>query len=109
MIYKVENNYVISSHGTWLPGSYDSERTARYAFRFSDSDLLRLQKQVNYKGKQITFEDLKAIRIEKSKDTIMKKENKNMTTKCMVCGKEIKFEDKEIQGMCEDCYEHFSS
>jgi hypothetical protein len=47
MICKQGNGYVISSGGVWLPGAYDSERAARYAFRFPDEDLQRLQSEVN--------------------------------------------------------------
>jgi hypothetical protein len=47
MIYEVNSHYVISSGGSWLPGSYDSERTARLAFRLSDATLQRIQDRVN--------------------------------------------------------------
>lgn len=53
--------YVISSHMVWRPGVYDSERAARYAFRFNDSDLQSLQQSVN-PGGVITFEMLKGLR-----------------------------------------------
>ena len=58
MIHKVGDNYVISSHGTWLPGSYADERAAKFAFKFPDEVLLKLQASVN-PGGVITFEMLK--------------------------------------------------
>lgn len=33
--------------GGWMPGVYDSERAARYAFEFSDEDLQALQDSIN--------------------------------------------------------------
>ena len=63
MICKTTNgSYVASSNGVWLPGSYDSERTARYAFRFSDDVLLTLQKKINHRGRLITFDALREAR-----------------------------------------------
>ncbi len=62
MIHKVENHYVISSYHSWKPGVYDSERTARYAFRFPDEHLQKLQESIHPNG-VITFDmlrDLKA-------------------------------------------------
>ena len=62
MIYKVEGGCVISSGGSWLPGCYEDERTARYAFRFKDEVLQRLQDEANTraggKGGVITWGDL---------------------------------------------------
>ena len=46
-IHKVEGGYVISSGGVWLPGAYEDERTARYAFRLSDDVLQHLQDEAN--------------------------------------------------------------
>lgn len=48
MIQKSLYGYVISSAGTWLPGVYDSVKSARYAFRFTDEDLEKL-----YRAKRI--------------------------------------------------------
>lgn len=59
-IHRVENNYVISSHGYWLPGSYESAAAAIYAFRFTDEILQALQDTVN-PGGVITFEMLKKL------------------------------------------------
>lgn len=42
MIYPVDDGFVISSGGVWLPGVYATERAARYAFRFSNEDLERI-------------------------------------------------------------------
>lgn len=53
--------YQISSHDVWRPGVYDSERAARYAFRFDDGDLQALQDSVN-PGGIITFEMLRGLR-----------------------------------------------
>ena len=57
MIYKVKDHYVISSSHVWMPGAYDSERAAKYAFRFPDKVLRRLQDSVN-PGGVITYEML---------------------------------------------------
>lgn len=48
MIHKVKDGrYVISSGGSWLPGVYEDEATARYAFQFSDAALHHLQEIAN--------------------------------------------------------------
>lgn len=62
MIHKAKDVYVISSYDVWRPGAYDSERAARYAFRFDDEELEALMK----KKQVITYEDLKEIKHEKS-------------------------------------------
>ena len=59
--------YQISSCGGWLPGVYDSERAARYAFRFTGADLQALQDAVNARiadpeQRVITFEMLQEYR-----------------------------------------------
>lgn len=59
--------FSISSHGSWLPGCYDSERAARYAFGISDDVLSALQQKVNADNEDpdrrvITFEMLQAAR-----------------------------------------------
>lgn len=54
-IFKVDDGYVISSHGTWLPGNYVDPIAAKYAFQFQDSTLQKLQD----KHGQITLEILK--------------------------------------------------
>jgi hypothetical protein len=56
------NGYVISSRHCWLPGVYENERTARWAFRFSDIDLQRLQDEANKRAKRvITRADMAAL------------------------------------------------
>jgi len=46
-IQEVDGRFVISSGGTWLPGSYESFEAAEYAFGF-DADLLqRFQEAAN--------------------------------------------------------------
>lgn len=66
MIHEVRGNFVISSHGVWMPGSYESKRAARYAFRFRNEELKKLQDAANARvggaGGTITLEDLKAMR-----------------------------------------------
>jgi hypothetical protein len=61
MIYKLDSmpGYVISSGGSWLPGVYDCERTARYAFRFPDEVLIQVRDKVR---RPITMDDLRAAR-----------------------------------------------
>tara|TARA_R100001039_G_C1801494_1_gene78055 strand:+ start:230 stop:469 length:240 start_codon:yes stop_codon:yes gene_type:complete len=47
MIQKVDDGYVISSRGVWLPGVYESEKAARVAFMLSDAVLASLQEKAN--------------------------------------------------------------
>ena len=66
-IYKVDNAFVISSNGVWLPGSFSSERAAKYAFRFPNKVLQSLQDKKNYATEDydkrvISFEDLQSAR-----------------------------------------------
>lgn len=67
-IHKTELGcYAIAAYGTWRPGVYESERTARYAFRFSDDQLRQLQNEVNAKEtdhnkRVITFAMLQKLR-----------------------------------------------
>ncbi len=53
---------VVSSKGTWLPGIFEDERTARLAFRLSDEVLLQLQEEANARaggtGGLLTWGDL---------------------------------------------------
>jgi len=63
MIYKVDDDYVISSHNQWLPGAYDSKRTANYAFRFPNEILYKLNNQINITEQRlITYKDLQDAR-----------------------------------------------
>lgn len=49
-----------------MPGSYDTERAARYAFRFTDAQLITVRDRRLSSGgdKPTTWEDLKAYRQE---------------------------------------------
>lgn len=63
--------YGISSHGCWMPGIYEDERTAWYAFEFGDEVLADLQDLVNAKEpdvekRLITYAMLEAARSSKS-------------------------------------------
>jgi hypothetical protein len=61
VIYETDQGFSISSHGCWLPGIYDSERTARYAFRFENAVLQRLSEQICHIGNRlISMDDLRA-------------------------------------------------
>ena len=53
--------YQISSHQVWRPGVYDSERAARYAFRFTDEALDALQDRIGPDG-VVSFEMLQGLR-----------------------------------------------
>jgi hypothetical protein len=60
-----DGTFTISSHAMWLPGIYDSERAARYAFRFSNETLQQLSDRicaVHGENRAITTDDLKAAR-----------------------------------------------
>jgi len=64
-IHRVKDGYVISSRQVWLPGIYDSERTARAAFRKSDEALSALNDRIcniNGENRAITAEDLRGIK-----------------------------------------------
>lgn len=62
MIHQTGGVYVISSRGVWRPGCYEDARTARYAFRFPDEVLQRLQDEASARaggaGGVITWGDL---------------------------------------------------
>lgn len=63
MIYKVDDGgFVASSSGVWIPGSYEDERAAKYAFKFTDEQLQKLQDKKNKTTHVITFEDLQSLR-----------------------------------------------
>lgn len=59
-IHKTDDGgFTISSHDIWLPGVYEDERTARYAFRLPEDVLQGLQDQANARGGGvITWGDL---------------------------------------------------
>lgn len=60
-VHKSGECFVISSCKVWRPGCYENERTANYAFRFSDGALTELQDNIN-PGGIITFEMLRGLR-----------------------------------------------
>ena len=68
MIHQTHDKlYVISSHRVWMPGVYDTIKTARYAFQFCDEVLQALQSEANERetggvGGTITMADLKRVR-----------------------------------------------
>ena len=71
MIYPVENGYVISSHHVWLPGVYDTEKAARYAFRFPNETLEALSNRIchiNGENRNITKDDLRKTQAELSNE-----------------------------------------
>lgn len=44
MIYEMEDGgYVIASQGMWLTGAYATKYAARYAFQFTDEELLEIR------------------------------------------------------------------
>jgi hypothetical protein len=59
-VYEVNGTFMISSDDAWLPGNYDTQRTARWAFRFPDAVLTDLEERANG-GEQrpITSADLR--------------------------------------------------
>ena len=61
MIYQVDRgSWVISSGGSWLPGSFATKGAAHVAFRLTDSQLAQLNKKINIKEKRdITLEDVR--------------------------------------------------
>jgi hypothetical protein len=72
--------YVISSDQVAIPGCYDSERAAKYAFRFPNSALQRLQDKVNdaepdHEKRVITFEMLQELRRQTKEKSTMLSEN----------------------------------
>ena len=64
VIHKTDGpGYVISSHGCWLPGVYETERAARFAFSFHADVLQSLTDRicnVSTENRLITSDDLKA-------------------------------------------------
>jgi len=58
VIYKTKDGgWVISSGGSWLPGVYKTASVARWAFRFPNETLQRLQDEANKRGDSIITED----------------------------------------------------
>ena len=61
-----DGTFLISSRGCWLPGIYDSERAARYAFRFGDAALQGLSERIcriDGESRAITMDDLREARV----------------------------------------------
>jgi hypothetical protein len=62
-VYQTGDGFVISSHQVWLPGVYDTSRTARYALQFSDRDLSDLWDRVLSEGRgRVTLDDLRSVK-----------------------------------------------
>lgn len=61
MIYPLKDGsgYVISSQKTWLPGIYDSEKTARYAFRLTNQEMESLSNEHVIITKDIVSQTIK--------------------------------------------------
>lgn len=57
-----EGQFVAASRGVWIPGVFEDERTARFAFRLPDAVLSRLQGEANIRaggsGGVLTWGDL---------------------------------------------------
>lgn len=70
MIHRKEDGTcTASSNGVWLPGIFEDERTARWAFRFADTDLHVLQVEANKRTKRVvTHADLAALSARKKGD-----------------------------------------
>lgn len=49
VVHRVDDRFVISADGSWLPGSFESEEAARQAFRLPGDILQRLQNEANTK------------------------------------------------------------
>ena len=63
MIYKTnEGGYVASSNNMWIHGCFEDERTAKYAFKFKNEQLQKLQDEKNKTTRIITFKDLQDLR-----------------------------------------------
>jgi hypothetical protein len=54
------SGYVIASGGRWLPGVYATVQAARWAFQFSDEDLIKLRN--SHSGEPITTAHLREYR-----------------------------------------------
>jgi hypothetical protein len=70
-IHKLEDGTcVIASGGVWLPGCYEDERTARFAFRLPDGEKARLRNQAIARGNRvITWGDVAKAAHENKKGT----------------------------------------
>lgn len=66
MIRKTGNAFLASSSQMAIPGCYESERAAKYAFRFPNEVLQSLQNEINekepdYEKRVISFEMLQNV------------------------------------------------
>lgn len=62
MMYYVKehDSWVISSGGSWLPGSFETKGAGHLAFRLNDSSLSMLNKKINIEEKRnITIDDVR--------------------------------------------------
>lgn len=58
-VYRCDNGeWVIASKGVWLPGAYEDERAAKFAFRLPDVELEVLRVMSNQRGSPITWGDI---------------------------------------------------
>ena len=62
MIHETEHGFVISSHRVWVPGVYKDKKAARYAFQFTDDQLLAIRDKCL--PECVTSDDLKLYRKE---------------------------------------------
>lgn len=63
-IHKLENGtFVISANQMWLSGVYDSEKSAKFSFKLSDSEKTELMNIVLSRGDDvITWDDISEFR-----------------------------------------------
>lgn len=66
IIYETDDgNFVISDEGGWLPGSYDTIETARYALEMDSDLLVDLRDRINQtrppENRVITLDDLRSV------------------------------------------------
>ena len=66
MIKPIEGGFIASSGGAWIAGVFETEKAAKYAFRFSNKELQKLQDEKNKTTQVITFEDLQKLKNKKN-------------------------------------------
>lgn len=60
MIHETAGGFVISTRDMWLPGIYETERAARFAFRMNPDQMNDLWEQKLREGKDfVTWQDIK--------------------------------------------------
>lgn len=64
LVYEVDGGFVVSQHGTWLPGVYATEDTAADAAELTDAQLATLAPiyQVDGQNRAVTLDDLATAR-----------------------------------------------